>query len=413
MKLSVIVCIYNTSRPYFRECLESIRNSTLPFSDYEILVIDDGSEVDYSDFIDTYKLRYVKTENRGILATRMYALKLAEGDFVTFYDSDDSSSFNYHAPMLLCAEREGADIVINDWAFHSERAKYICTRDTTIKGELCAKGDDVLRLFTSQCGREHSYFVLWNKIFKREVLLDAVKEIEALELSMGPVSYSEDVLINFFAFKHAKKAVNIHTGYYFYRIHPRQSVNVSSEEKLINQIIAMTDTLRAMRDNIGDNVHRAEISEHIERWNELMARSHFSHAKSKKYPSAIPVIKERYGIEALRTSTFKDGSAYTKNRILPENLAEIDKALRQLFRDSDKPTDAFYQKSDDYTCRSIEHMCKHQGKIVAWSKEAKTIIPRAQISFKTRFLHNHIVYSAGMILFKKGSKIRAFLKKRF
>lgn len=413
MKLSVIVCIYNTSRPYFKECLESIRSSTLKFSDYEILVVDDGSEVDYSDLIDTYQLRYVKTENRGILATRMYALKLAEGDFVTFYDSDDTSSFNYHEPMLLASGREGADIVINDWAFHSERAKYICTRDTTIKGDIIAEGDDVLRLFASQAGREHSYFVLWNKIFKREVLLEAVKEIERLELAMGPMFYSEDVLINFFAFKHAKKAINIHTGYYFYRIHPRQSVNVSSEEKLRTQIRSMTDTLSAMRDSIGDNIHKEQIALYLQRWTELMARSHYSHAKSKKYLNTIPYIKERYGVKKLRMSTFADGSAYTKNRILAENLVQIDKALLELYRLSDTPTDACYDKRDNYVSRSIEHMCNYQKKTIAYSKDAKVVIPPAQISFKTRFLHNHIVYSAGMILFKKGSKIRAFLKKKF
>lgn len=413
MKLSVIICVYNTSRPYFRECLEAIRSSTLPYSDYEILVVDDGSEVDYSDFIDKYQLRYVKTENRGILATRMYALKLAEGDYVTFYDSDDTSSFNYHAPMLLCAEKQDADIVINDWAFHSERAKFVCLRDTTIKGDILAEGDDALALFTSQCGREHAYFVLWNKIFKRELLLSACKEIERLELSMGPVFYSEDVLINFFAFKYAKRVVNIHSGYYFYRIHPRQSINVSSKEKLITQITSMTDTLNAMRENIGDNSHKEEIARCLEKWNALMARSHYSHAKSRKHLDVIPYIKERYGVEKLRMATLHDGSAYTKNRILGENLAEIDDVLRQLFRESDKPTDACYDKSDDYVCRCIEQMCREQGKIIAWSRDAKIVVPKARVPFKTRLLHNHLIYGTGMILFKKGSKIRAFLKKKF
>lgn len=413
MKLSVVICVYNTSRPYFRECLEAIRKSTLPFSDYEILVVDDGSEVDYSDFIDKYKLRYVKTENRGILAARMYALKLADGDYITFYDSDDTSSFNYHAPMLDTAIREDADIVINDWAFQSERAKYVCTRDTTIKGDIMAQGDDVLELFTAQCGREHSYFVLWNKIFKREVLLTTASEIERLNLTMGPVFYSEDVLINFFAFKNAKKVMNIHTGYYFYRIHPRQSINVSSAEKLRSQVTSMTDTLRAMRENIGDNIHKIRITNYIDRWNELMARSHYSHAKSKKYLDVIPYIQERYGVKKLRPSTFKDGSAYTKNRILAENFNEIDTSLRKLYNISDRPTDVFYDKNDEYVCRSIEYMCKHQGRIIAWSKIAKNAVPKQIVSFKTKFLHNYIVYNAGMILFKKGSRIRAFLKKKF
>ena len=47
MKLSVIICVYNTEKQYFEECLKSIRKSTL--KDYEILVIDDGSNIDYSD----------------------------------------------------------------------------------------------------------------------------------------------------------------------------------------------------------------------------------------------------------------------------------------------------------------------------------------------------------------------------
>ena len=413
MKLSIIICICNTSRAYFKECLESIRSSTLPISDYEILVVDDGSEVDYSDLIDTYRLRYVKTENRGILATRLYALMLAEGEFVTFYDSDDTSSFNYHMPMLLAAEREGADIVINDWAFQSEHAKYICTRDTTIKSNLYATGDDVLALFTSQCGREHSYFVLWNKIFKRKVLIEAAMEIARLDLSMSPMFYSEDVLINFFAFKHAKKVMNIHEGYYFYRIHPMQSVNVSSEEKLRTQITSMTDTLSAMRENIGKNRHEAKILDDLDKWTMLMARSHYSHAKSKKYPNVFPYIKERYNTDKLRMSTFKDGSAYTKNRILAENLNEIDNALRELYKVSDKPTDVHYDKGDDYVSRTIEHMCTYQGKIIAWSRDSSFTIPKSQIRLKTRFLHNHVVYGMGMILFKKGSKIRAFLKKKF
>ena len=107
------------------------------------------------------------------------------------------------------------------------------------------------------------------------------------------------------------------------------------------------------------------------------------------------------------------GKSTLADRILAENFAEIDSALMNLYKISNTPTDACYDKKDDYIRSTVEHMCEHQGKIIAWSKDAANVIPEAKISFKTKFLHNHIVYSAGMILFKKGSKIRAFLKKRF
>jgi hypothetical protein len=175
----------------------------------------------------------------------------------------------------------------------------------------------------------------------------------------------------------------------------------------------MTDTLTAMSENIGDNAHKDEIKGHIEKWTELMARSHYSHAKQNKYLDVIPYIKERYNSEKLRPSTFKDGSAYTKNKILAENFTDIDASLLSLYRVSENPTDVLYDKQDAYVSRSIDYMRKHQGRIIAYSDDATVKIPQAQISFKTKFLHNHIVYSAGMILFKKGSKIRAFLKKSF
>ena len=147
MKLSIIICLYNTKREYVKKCLSSITKSTLSKEDYEILVIDDGSTEDYSQLIEYYKPTYVKTENRGHLASRLYGLMIAKGDYVAFCDSDDTVSVNYHAPMLKKAIEENCDIVINDWAFLSERAKYICTRDTTIKGDLSYSGDDVLKAF--------------------------------------------------------------------------------------------------------------------------------------------------------------------------------------------------------------------------------------------------------------------------
>ena len=203
MKLTIIICAYNTDHAYLDECLHSLTHSTLASASlcgrddvcYEILMIDDGSEVDYSDLVQKYGVRYVKTENRGIFAARALGVELADGDYVTFCDSDDTVSSNYHLPMLLAAEASGADIVINDWAFHSRSTRYYCGADSTINSDISISGDHVLLAFTAQEGREHSYYVLWNKIYSSSVLKSALLSAKDASRGVERFNYSEVFVI--------------------------------------------------------------------------------------------------------------------------------------------------------------------------------------------------------------------------
>lgn len=409
MKLSVIVCVYNTEKKYFEECLKSIRNSTL--KDYEILVIDDGSTVDYSDLVGKYEPRYVKTENRGLFASRMYAVTIAKGDYVAFVDSDDTVSFNYHLPMLDKAEVLDLDVVINDWAFHTERTRYFCVNDPLICEDVSVKGDDVLMEFVRHEGRAHSYFVHWNKVTKRSVLLKAKEQLESTDIIMHRHTYSEDALINFFVFKNAKKVSNIHTGYYFYRVHDDQSVNASNKDKLICQIDDMSRTFDIMLVNIGKHMYASEIKYGIIKWRELMSRTHYTYAKTNKHTDLYQYIKDKYHAEKLQTSTKRDGELYAKNQLLGDNFLDIDKALRKIYFTNSNVT-VIYDKSDLYVSRTMKYIERIKHDIT--DTERKTLmVPKKIISAKNKFLHNHFVYSMGMLLFKKGSKMRAFLKSKF
>ena len=174
MKLSIIICVYNTDKGFVDECLGSLAASTL--SEHEIVFVDDGSTVDYSDIIDKYKPIYTKTENRGLFGARLHGISVARGEYIAFVDSDDTVSKNYHMPMLREAERTGADIVINDWAFNPMGIRNYCTADSTIAGNVDVRGD-ALAFYTSQRGREHSYFVQWNKLFRAELLKKSAADI--------------------------------------------------------------------------------------------------------------------------------------------------------------------------------------------------------------------------------------------
>ncbi len=410
MKLSIVICVYNTKSELLSECLGSITDSTL-FSppdlfpaECEIVMVDDGSDIDYTELIRKYNVKYTKTENRGIFRARLLGAELAEGDYVAFADSDDTVSFNYHLPMLMRAQDTGADIVINDWAYHTESSKYYTDADSTVMTDIDLEGDSILRAFLAQRGREHSYYVLWNKIYRRELLAYATKETMSASEGIDRFNYSEDALINFFAFSGAKKVVNLHTGYYFYRIHPAQSVSVTAAEKLRRQADLISLTLDTMLGEVQKRDDRDELSGHIEEWRSFICRSHYTHAKSGGFTELYPYLKEKYNRERLKRSTYRDEICGMRCKPLPDNFDEIDAALLEAWRSSILPK---CQDGFAYAKKSVNFIKETK----TLSVDAEITLPKAKVPFKKKLRFNPTLMRIARILFPKGSKIRAFLKR--
>lgn len=406
MKLSVIICVYNTKIEYFESCLKSLRSESCG-EDIEICVLDDGSSIDYSELVQKYRLKYKRTENRGILAARLSAVEMASGDYIAFCDSDDTVSFDFHRPMVECAEREGADIVINDWAFHTDKSRYFCKQDITIKEDFALEGREIIEKFFEPGGRHHSLFVLWNKVFSGAVLRRAAEAVSWSELNRDRCIYSEDAAICFFAFLYAGRLRNVHTGYYFYRVHSEQTVSVISSDRLALQITYMAKTL-----NIMENVLRKEglsqLLGRLDEWRGLMSRNHYSHARAKGYTELYGLIKNSYRTKRLRTSGLADGYVYTVNTLLPENFVQVDAALREIYC-SKAPITVCCKPRSRY---AIRQLCRFilEGHSIKLSDSADITVPKDEISLRNKFLHNFFVYTTGTLLFPKGSRLREFLK---
>ena len=93
--LSVIVPVYNTEK-YLRECLDSIINQT--FRDIEIICVNDGSTDKSLEILKEYakqdtRIKIINKKNEGAAAARNDGIKIANGDFVCFMDSDDYYPF--------------------------------------------------------------------------------------------------------------------------------------------------------------------------------------------------------------------------------------------------------------------------------------------------------------------------------
>jgi len=86
--ISVIIPTYNCDK-YICEALDSVLHQT--YSDYEIIVIDDGSTDTTREIIENkfQTVRYYYVENNGVAAARNLGILMAQGELIAFLDADD------------------------------------------------------------------------------------------------------------------------------------------------------------------------------------------------------------------------------------------------------------------------------------------------------------------------------------
>jgi len=91
-KVSVVMSIYNSER-YLQEAIDSILSQT--FTDFELIIIDDGSTDSSAEILDSYKDTRIKRinnpQNLGLSRSLNLGIASARGEFIARMDSDDIS----------------------------------------------------------------------------------------------------------------------------------------------------------------------------------------------------------------------------------------------------------------------------------------------------------------------------------
>ncbi len=166
-KLSIIIPVYNVES-YLEKCLLSVLDKNS--SDYEIVLVNDGS-TDRSpaiceDYARRYpgQIRYLSTPNGGLGAARNVGIRHAQGDYLLFLDSDDYLAENA-IPEILDMLRKEADIFVFDFMPVTEEGRSLG----------CTKGSEQEGFFTL---REYPEFLFCppnacNKIWSRRLFAES------------------------------------------------------------------------------------------------------------------------------------------------------------------------------------------------------------------------------------------------
>lgn len=213
-KISIIVPIYNVEE-FLNRCIESLVNQT--YKNLEIILVDDESPDNSPAICDKWaaadsRIVVIHKKNEGVAVARNTGLSQATGDYIGFVDGDDycfktmyehlmHNAAEYDADISMCSYYESADEVddVENSSCKAEPVSY----DTAMK---------------NVCMGEYMYGVLWNKIYKAELVKGIV---------MPALKCSQDLPYNYFAFKKAQKIVLSDEMLYFYRV--RQTSTTKSK----------------------------------------------------------------------------------------------------------------------------------------------------------------------------------------
>ena len=192
--ISIIIPVYNVVA-WLPRAVDSLTAQT--FSDFEILLVDDGSTDGSAELADKLalldsRIRVIHQNNAGAAAARNTAIEVARGEFLYFMDGDDWCEPDMLARMHAVAHENELDLLVTGFfidTYYSAEKFYREARNAPD------------RIFTSQEEfREHAHelfdaqllYAPWNKLYRRSYLNE--KNIRFPETFWDDLPFNLDVV---------------------------------------------------------------------------------------------------------------------------------------------------------------------------------------------------------------------------
>ena len=221
--ISIIVSVYNVEK-YIIKCLESILKQE--YTDFELILIDDGSADKSSEIINEYlkdkniSWNLIKKENGGQSSSRNLGLSYAKGEYIVFLDSDDVISKDFLSILEKLIKEKEADFSFCNFAFVKSQ---IPIEDNNNKIKVYNR-NELLNTFL----KREINFVLPSMMFRKDFIIDNNL------LFNEDIRFSEDQMYIWNAIVHCKKAVYTNKKMYGYYLRSNSIMTGSPFNKIMN-----------------------------------------------------------------------------------------------------------------------------------------------------------------------------------
>ena len=200
MKLSIIIPVYNVEK-HISKCLDSLVNQDVNKTDYEVIIVNDGSKdksasiaVSYCESQDNFFL--YNQENQGVGAARNKGLSIAIGEYIYFLDPDDYLADNVLDELISIATKYKSDVLTFN------------TQNTTSKTLNSSNSNNVkLHDLVSESGLDY----IANYKYKNEVWWYIINKnfIDSINLKFITGSWMEDAIFTVELFVKAKSIIKL------------------------------------------------------------------------------------------------------------------------------------------------------------------------------------------------------------
>ena len=213
--VSVIVPIYMIDR-FLGHCIESIIGQSFP--NLEIILVDDGSRDRCPEICDLYakkddRITVIHKPNGGLVSARKAGLAASHGKYVTYVDGDDWIGHGHIGSLLSAAEITDADMVCAGFT-RNLFSKTASSTNSYPSGLY--EGEELTKLRRSMLSygefyRPGIFTYVWNKLFRREILLEAQNNVDER------ISIGEDGAVTYPAFLKCRRVAVTESVAYHYR----------------------------------------------------------------------------------------------------------------------------------------------------------------------------------------------------
>lgn len=241
--VSVVVPVYNVEK-YLRQCIDSVLAQT--YEHFEIILVDDGSTDESKAICEEYiakddRIRLVCQKNAGASAARNRGLKVSEGAYIYFLDSDDWLERTALQELVEKAAREKAEVVFFKAYSIDDDSGRISDKHYNHKKNYPT--DIGYKILKEQLNSKEFHVTPWSMFFRRDFL-------ERTKISFIEGIIYEDMVFAYKVFCEAKCVAHL-PKFLYYRRYRENSVmtskirkkNFDSAVRVYEEVVAFSNKL--------------------------------------------------------------------------------------------------------------------------------------------------------------------------